>query len=275
MAQKKNLGLIFLVSAAFSFAFTGVDAAASELKMVKNSVGMAFVLVPAGSFLMGSPKDEPFRDKDEAPHKVTLTKPFYIQTTEVTEAQWHALMKWKWFGRRTGGDLPVVKISWYDCMEFVEKLNRLGEGRYRLPTEAEWEYACRAGSQTPYAWGKTMDCTQAMFANNSSDSGDCLEYADKRGLPRDGPAPVKSYSPNAWGIFDMHGNVWEWCQDGYGEYPSEAVADPARTSSGSRKVRRGGSWFKGVLLCRSANRNFGHPASRYATLGFRVVREAE
>jgi len=204
-----------------------------------------------------------------------LTKPYYIQTTEVTEAQWHALMKRKWFGRREGGDLPVVKVSWYDCIEFVGKLNRLGEGRYRLPTEAEWEYACRAGSQSPYTWGKTLECTQAMFANNSSDSRDCLDYARKRDLPKDGPAPVKSYPANGWGIFDMHGNVWEWCQDGYGDYPSDAVTDPKGTSSGSQKVRRGGSWFKGAELCRSANRNFGHPASRYATLGFRLVMEVE
>ena len=162
---------------------------------------MTFVMVPAGTFLMGSPEDEPFRNKDEVLHKVTLTKPFYIQTTEVTEAQWHSVMGRKWFGRRGGGNLPVVKVSWYDCMEFVEKLNRLGEGRYRLPTEAEWEYACRAGSQAPYAWGKTMDCTQAMFGNNSSDSRDCLDYARKRDLPMDGPAPVKSYPPNAWGLY--------------------------------------------------------------------------
>jgi len=232
-------------------------------------------LVPAGTFVMGSPEDEPFRNKDEVLHKVTLTRPFYIQTTEVTETQWHALMGRKWFGRRGGGNFPVVKVSWFDCMEFVEKLNRLGEGRYRLPTEAEWEYACRAGSQSAYTWGGTMDCAQAMFANNSSDSRGCLDYVRQRNFPTDGPAPVKSYPPNSWGIFDMHGNVWEWCQDWYGAYPSDSVTDPKGAPSGSEKVRRGGSWFKGASLCRSANRNFGHPASRYSTLGFRLVREAE
>jgi formylglycine-generating enzyme required for sulfatase activity len=275
MVQKRHLIWIIMCVVAFSFAVMGPKAAASQLKTIQNSMGMTFVLVPAGTFLMGSPEDEPFRNKDEVLHKVTLTKPFYIQTTEVTEAQWNALMGRKWFSRRRGGNLPVVKISWYDCMEFLEKLNRLGEGRYRLPTEAEWEYACRAGSQAAYTWGKTIDCTQAMFANNSSDSRDCLDYATKRDLPMDGPAPVKSYPPNDWGIFDMHGNVWEWCLDWYGAYPSDSVTDPKGTPSGSQKVRRGGSWFKGASLCRSANRNFGHPASRYATLGFRVVREAE
>jgi sulfatase modifying factor 1 len=275
MVQKRHLIWIIMCVVAFSFAVMGPKAAASKLKTIQNSMGMTFVLVPAGAFLMGSPEDEPFRNKDEVLHKVTLTKPFYIQTTEVTEAQWNALMGRKWFSRRRDGNLPVVKISWYDCMEFLEKLNGLGEGRYRLPTEAEWEYACRAGSQAAYTWGKTIDCTQAMFANNSSDSRDCLDYATKRDLPMDGPAPVMSYPPNGWGIFDMHGNVWEWCLDWYGAYPSDSVTDPKGTPSGSQKVRRGGSWFKGASLCRSANRNFGHPASRYATLGFRVVREAE
>jgi formylglycine-generating enzyme len=274
MVQKRHLIWVIVAVAVFSLTITKPEAA-SQLKTIQNSAGMTFVLVPAGTFLMGSPKDEPFRNKDELLHKVTLTKPFYIQTTEVTEAQWHALVGRKWFGRRGGGNLPVVKVSWYDCIEFVEKLNRLGEGRYRLPTEAEWEYACRAGSQSPYTWGKTIDCTQAMFSNNSSDSRDCLDDVKKRDFLKDSPVPVKSYPPNGWGIFDMHGNVWEWCQDGYGDYPSDAVTDPKGTPSGSQKVRRGGSWFKGAELCRSANRNYGHPASRYATLGFRLVMEAE
>jgi formylglycine-generating enzyme required for sulfatase activity len=169
----------------------------------------------------------------------------------------------------------VVKVSWYDCIEFVEKLNRLGEGRYRLPTEAEWEYACRAGSQSPYTWGKTIDCTQAMFSNNSSDSRDCLDDARKRDFSEDSPAPVKSYPPNGWGIFDMHGNVWEWCQDWFGPYPTGKVVDPKGPESGDKKVRRGGSWFKYGTFCRSANRNFAHPANRYGTAGFRLVRDVE
>jgi sulfatase modifying factor 1 len=275
MVRKRHLIWVSMGVVALFLSFVGPKAGASSLRAMENSLGMTFVLLPSGTFMMGSPEDEPFRNKDEVLHKVTLSQPFYIQTTEVTEAQWRSLMGRKWFGRREGGDLPVVKVSWYDCMEFVEKLNRLGEGRYRLPTEAEWEYASRAGSQTAYTWGKTLDCAQAMFANNSADSQDCLEYAKKKGLPTDGPAPVKSYSPNAWGIYDMHGNVWEWCQDWYGPYPPYPVTDPKGPSFGSSKVRRGGSWFKGARLCRSANRNFGHPASRYATLGFRLVREAE
>jgi len=238
-----------------------------------NSVGMEFVLIPAGTFLMGSPADEPFRNPDEVQHQVTITKPFYLQRTEVTRQQWGALMGGKPFGSRDGDDLPVVKVSWHSSMRFIEKLNAVGEGTYRLPTEAEWEYACRAGSQEAFTWGKNISCGQAMYGNNSLKSKECLEYAKKRGLPMDGPAPVKSYPPNAWGLYDMHGNVWEWCSDWYGDYPQHAVSDPAGPDSGKLRVRRGGSWFKGSWLCRSANRNFSHFASRYRTLGFRVVRE--
>jgi formylglycine-generating enzyme len=267
MAQKKNLGLIFLVSAAFSLAFTGVDAAASELKMVKNSVGMAFVLVPAGSFLMGSPTDEPFRDKDEAPHKVTLTKPFYIQTTEVTEAQWHALMKRKWFGRRTGGDLPVVKVSWYDCMEFVEKLNRLGEGRYRLPTEAEWEYACRAGTTTPYSFGVHEGFQlqeYAWFVTNCSQAQEPYAHA------------VGTRKPNPWGLHDMHGNLWEFCSDWYGAYPfpdDGPVTDPKGPETGSTRVVRGGAYDSRDYQTRSATRYWRYTNVPYGTVGIRLVRD--
>jgi sulfatase modifying factor 1 len=243
-------------------------------KIFQNSLGMEFALIPAGTFAMGSPVGETHRNKDEVQHQVTITKPFYIQTTEVTLGQWRALMGRRLFGRRSGGDRPVVKVSWYECMNFVEKLNALNEGTYRLPTEAEWEYACRAGNQQSFTWGNTNQCTRAMYGNNSIKSEECMPYIKSRGLPVDGPAPVKSYPPNAWGLYDMHGNVWEWCSDWYGAYPPRAVSDPKGPYSGTEKVRRGGSWFKDGWLCRSANRNFGHPASRYRTLGFRIVRES-
>jgi sulfatase modifying factor 1 len=247
---------------------------ASE-KEFRNSVGMEFVLISAGTFTMGSPLNEPSRNSDEVQHQVTITKPFYLQTTEVTQSQWKALMGGKLFGWQQGGDMPVTKVSWHNCIRFIEKLNALQEGTYRLPAEAEWEYACRAGSTQVFTWGKTISCSQAMYGNNSRKSEDCLTYAKKRGFASDGPAPVKSYPSNAWGIYDMHGNVWEWCADWYGHYPRHAVGDPQGADSGTMKVRRGGSWFKDGWLCRSANRNFGHPASRYRTLGFRVVREVE
>ena len=241
-------------------------------KAFTNSLGMDFVLIPSGTFIMGSPGNEPYRDDDEVQHKVTISDPFYLQTTEVTLKQWRALMGRKLIGRRTGADnMPVVKVSWHDCMDFIRKLNALSEWSYRLPTEAEWEYACRAGSSTAFTWGNAIHCSNAMYGNNSLDSGECLNYLRSKGLAIDQPAPVKSYPPNAWGLYDMHGNVWEWCKDWHGDYTTRAEVNPLGPDSGNRRVRRGGSWFKHGHSCRSANRNYGHPGSRYRTTGFRVV----
>jgi formylglycine-generating enzyme len=245
---------------------------ASESR-ITNSLGMEFVLVPAGQFLRGSPPEEPLRKKNELQHSVTISRSFYIQTTEVTQSQWTALMGRKWFGRRENGLMPVVRVSWRDCMGFIEKLNGRNEGFYRLPTEAEWEYACRAGTQTPYPWGEGIRCSDAMYANNTLRLDDCVEYVKSRGLPTDTAAPVGSYPPNAWDLLDMTGNVWEWCSDWYDDYPDHAVTDPVGPSSGRARVRRGGSWFGAGSLCRCANRNFGHPDVRYQTLGFRLVKE--
>jgi formylglycine-generating enzyme required for sulfatase activity len=196
-----------------------------------------------------------------------------MQTTEVTLKQWWAIMGKRFFGRRKGtDDMPVTKVSWHDCMKFIKKLNAQKEGVYRLPTEAEWEYACRAGSTTTYSWGNRINCSRAMYSNNSNKSRKCLEHVKSRGMAVDSSAPVKSYPPNAWGLYDMHGNVWEWCIHWHGDYPARAVTNPIGPDSGTRKIRRGGSWFGDGYSCRSANRNVGHPASRYRTTGFRLVR---
>ncbi len=273
-SARSTIPILSLVSLVAIFQVLNPNPSWGSDKTFKNSLGMEFVLIPAGSFMMGSPPDEPHRDKDEARHKVTITRPFYIQTTEVTGKQWRALSGWKLFGRHKSTDKPVVKVSWHDCMRFIEKLNDLNEGVYRLPTEAEWEYACRAGSQEAYTWGETIECSKAMYGNNRLKSGVCTEFNEARGLPVDGPAPVKSYEPNRWGLYDMHGNVWEWCADWYGPYPKHPVSDPKGPESGEVRVRRGGSWFRFGWYCRSANRNWGRLDNRYQTLGFRVVREA-
>ncbi len=242
----------------------------------KNSLDMDFVLIPAGTFAMGSPPNEQHRDPDEAVHEVTLSKPFFMQTTEVTLAQWWKVMGKKFFGRRKGDpDQPVVRVSWFDCQEFIQKMNERGEGTYRLPTEAEWEYACRAGTTTAYSWGNKAECSMAMYGNNPYKSEECIEHTRSMGLRPGGPAPVKSYPANPWGLYDMHGNVWEWCRDRYGSYPSRHLTDPEGADTGDRRVRRGGSWYKYGWYCRSANRNMGHSATRYDTLGFRLVRESE
>ena len=241
-------------------------------KVFRNSLDMEFILIPAGTFTMGSPLNEPYRDKRELQHTVRISNPFYLQTTEVTLAQWRALMGKKLIGRRKGpGNMPVVKISYHDCMKFIKKLNALSGWSYRLPTEAEWEYACRAGSSTAYNWGNDIDCGKAMYGNNSLKSNECLDDVKSKGLTIDQPAPVKSYHPNAWGLYDMHGNVWEWCHDWYGDYTVNTEIDPLGPDSGTMRIRRGGSWFKYGHSCRSANRNSGHPSSRYKTTGFRLV----
>jgi formylglycine-generating enzyme required for sulfatase activity len=247
-----------------------------EEKTFRNSSGMEFVKVSAGTFIMGSPPDEASRSKGEVQHQVTISRPFYMQTTEVTLKQWWAVMGKKFFGARKGKDnMPVTDVSWIDCTRFIKKLNKKDEGTYRLPYEAEWEYACRAGTTTVFSWGNTIDCSKAMYANKSLGLNECMEYYQSKGLPVNGPAPVKSFPPNAWGIHDMHGNVWEWCQDWFNPYPLTPVTDPTGSETGTKRIRRGGSWFKYGYSCRSANRNYGNPATRFQTTGFRVVREID
>lgn len=231
-----------------------------------NHIGMEFTLVRPGPFIMGSPKTEPFRDTDEIQHKVNITKPFYLQTTEVTVKQWRAVMGKKLFGRKKGGqDFPVTRVSFYDCQKFIKKMNKQNKKKYRLPTEAEWEYACRAGTTTAYSWGADIDCSKAMYGNNSKSSPECTLFYKSMKLKLDQAAPAKSFNPNPWGFYDMHGNVWEWCSDEY---------NPNKNTSASR-VRRGGSWYKYGKSLRSANRTYAHPGAKFKTTGFRLVLEAD
>ena len=248
----------------------------AEQQVFRNSLGMSFVLIPSGSFVMGSPVNEFFREASETRHRVTITKPFYMQVSEVTVGQWRRLMGRRWFGGvRWPETYPIAKVSWYDVQRFIKKLNKKNEGYYRLPTEAEWEYAARAGSKTAYAWGEEIDCSRAMYSNSRKGSGECRDYNLARGLDSDRPAPVKQYPENNWGLYDMHGNVWEWCQDVFVNYPDRPAVDPCLTGGETTRVRRGGSWFKHGYSCRSANRAWGHPASRFPHTGFRLVRETQ
>lgn len=242
----------------------------------RSSIGMEFVLIPAGSFMMGSPESEKGRDSGglEKQHTVILTKPVYMQTTEVTVAQWESIMGKKLIGWRRGAkDHPITRVSWKDCQKFIKKLNARGEGVYRLPTEAEWEYACRAGTKTAFSWGTDIDCDKAVYGNKKK-SGICLEYFGSLKIPTGSPAPVKTFAPNPWGIYDMHGNVWEWCHDKYGDYNTERVKDPIGPQKGTNRVRRGGGWASKWHDIRSANRAYSHPSNRLNITGFRVVREA-
>ncbi|GBC61324.1 hypothetical protein DENIS_2284 [Desulfonema ishimotonii] len=219
---------------------------------------MKFVFIPPGTLMMGSPEDEPERFNNETLHKVTLTKGFYMQTTTVTQEQWKAVMgNNPSYFKGCGDKCPLENVSWDGAQAFIAKLNQDGSDEYRLPTEAEWEYACRAGTDTRYYTGNAEDdLNRAGWYNANSGS-------------KTHPAGEKE--PNAFGLYDMHGNVWEWCQDWYGKYPADAVVDPIGPDDGSFRVRRGGSWFYAAGYCRSAYRYYDSPDYRGNRYGFRLA----
>ncbi len=169
--------------------------------------------------------------------------------------------------------MPVTRVSWYKCIKYIKKLNLKTSYSYRLPTEAEWEYACRAGAQTAYTWGDGIDCSKAMFANNTKKDNECTLFYKTLKITPNGPAAVKTFAPNAWGLYDMHGNVWEWCADPYGKYMAGPVSDTYSITDANSHVRRGGSWYKHAYYLRSANRTYAHPAARFKSTGFRLVLE--
>ena len=219
-----------------------------------NSVGMKFVWIDPGSFRMGS--DDKRADEKPA-HTVTLSKGFYLQTTEVTQRQWEAVMGTN-RSHFKGPDRPVERVSWQDAQEFLKKLNaKEKDSRYRLPSEAEWEYACRAGGPEPDEAANLDEV--AWWAKNSSDA----------------THPVGQKKPNAWGLFDMRGNVWEWVEDWYdsGAYAKSRQLDPTGPGSGVRRVVRGGSWLNGWPgAFRCPCRYNSRPGFRSDDLAFRCAR---
>jgi formylglycine-generating enzyme required for sulfatase activity len=238
--------------------------------VVKNSIGMELVYVPAGSFLMGSPSAEIGWEPDEKPlHQVMIGEGFYIGRYEVTQAQWRAVMRRNPSAFKYCSRCPVDSVSWDDAQRFIRRLNARGDGfAYRLPTEAEWEYACRAGTTTPFAFGSSLSWTQANFDGTFPYGGAA------KGLIRLTTTPVGSFQPNAWGLYDMHGNVWEWCEDwhhySYDGAPTDGVA---WLSGGLQKFRvlRGGSWKDRAYYLRSGERSADAPGSRAYYYGFRVA----
>jgi formylglycine-generating enzyme required for sulfatase activity len=237
-------------------------------KTFTNSVGMKFVYIPPGTFMMGSPPDEPSRDHDETPHRVTLTRGFYVQTTEVTQGQWKAVMGNNPSTFKDCGDnCPVESVSWQDVQKFIRELNHMeGTDRYRLPSEAEWEYACRAGTNTPYFFGQAISRDQVNY------DGKIPLSSTAKGRYRKRMLPAVAFAPNAWGLYNMHTDVWEWCQDWFGRYPPGPVTDPARRSAGMVRVVRGGRWFFHDRLCRSADRGMLPMDYRSHNVGFRLAR---
>lgn len=222
-------------------------------EVVHEVTGDLFVRIPTGTFMMGSPEYEYERSSDETQHRVTLTRPFEMMVTPVTQALWQAVM-----GNNPshfkGPDLPVEEVSWEDVQDFIQKLNQmLGTDSLRLPTEAEWEYACRAGT-TGARYGELDEV--AWYKYNS-----------------DGEThPVRQKAPNAWGLYDMLGNVYEWCQDWYGSYQMGAVTDPMGPSTGSRRVIRGGSWHSDAGFVRAALRDYRSHDARNVRVGIRLAR---
>jgi len=236
-------------------------------KTIENSIGIEFVPIPAGTFTMGSPAAEKDRDDDETQHQVTLTKSFYMGRTEVTQGQWKKVMGTEpWKGQdyvQEGDDYPAVYISWDDAVEFCKKLSAMENRVYRLPTEAEWEYACRGGTKTAFSFGDDeADLSKyAWFDGNAY-------YVDEKYAHQ-----VGQKLPNAFGLYDMHGNVCEWCSDWYSEYPSGPLTDPQGPNTGSSRVLRGGSWYVGPGFVRCADRCFNSPGRRNSYYGFRLLLE--
>ena len=255
----------------------GIAGYGNGAEPVTNSIGMKLTLIPAGTFMMGSPEGEGKRENVETQHKVTISKAFYMQTTEVTQGQWKALMNTEpWKGKQSrigtsvkeGPNYPASYVNWDNAVEFCKKLSAKEGKKYRLPTEAEWEYACRAGAKTTWSFGndkKTLG-DYAWYEANAVESPE--QYAHQVGLKK----------PNAWGLHDMHGNLFEWCHDYFGKdyYQQSPEKDPTGPESGRLRILRGGSWYHGPHFTRSALRGrVGGTLLKYYPHGFRVVRELD
>jgi len=267
----------------------------------QNLAPDGFVWIEGGTFTMGSSVNEPEHRGNESPqHQVTVSS-FYMGKYEVTQKEYHEIMETNPGGFK-GDNLPEGNINWYNAIEYCNRRsrkegltpvytinkkqndpnnkseydnvkwtvtwNRNANG-YRLPTEAEWEYACRAGTTTPFSTGNNITTSQANYNGN-------YPYNDNaKGEYREKTTPVGSFAPNAWGLYDMHGNVWEWCWDWFGEYTSGAQTDPVGASSGFDRVIRGGGWYNNALSARSATRGECFPSARSedaGDIGFRLVR---
>jgi formylglycine-generating enzyme required for sulfatase activity/Flp pilus assembly protein TadD len=245
---------LFYIGSGILVLFVIMGLIVSLFKSIESSIEKEMVLIPAGKFKMGSPASEKNRNSNETHHEVTLTKPFYMGKHEVTQGQWEAVMEGSNPSETQGAKLPVTNVSWEDCQGFIKKLNTITKGGYRLPTEAEWEYACRAGTSTAYSFGDSLTKSDANI-----DGGNLGSLK-----------AVGSYKPNAFGLYDMHGNVWEWCEDRYGDYPAGAVTDP-KGLTGWTRVLRGGSFLSYVYRARSSTRT-GGSIDREFTDGFRLAR---
>ncbi|MGE5341986.1 MAG: formylglycine-generating enzyme family protein [Candidatus Omnitrophota bacterium] len=244
----------------------GEDPMGYWMSFTYKNVRQIFRWIPPGTFMMGSPDDEPERDDDERLHEVILTHGFWLADTCCTQALWQAIMGEN-PSRFKGENHPVENVSWDNCMTFIDRINRLKDGlNLRLPTEAEWEYACRAGTTTPFSFGRNVTPEQVNYDGRYPYKG------GEKGEYREETVDVKSLPCNDWGLYEMHGNVWEWCADWYGDYTTEPAIDPKGPVSGAFRVLRGGSWFDYALSVRSAMRGRFDPGVRNVSIGFRLSR---
>jgi formylglycine-generating enzyme required for sulfatase activity len=246
---------------------------------ITNSIGMKLAYIAPGKFMMGSPKEEKERSDNEFLHEVELTRGFYMGVYAVTQQEYETVMgkNPSYFSAQGGGKekvagmdtrrFPVESVSWEDAKEFCGKLSAKEGKTYRLPSEAEWEYVCRAGTTTPFHFGETISTDQANY------HGEYVYGNGKKGVYRGRPMPVGSFAPNAWGLYDMHGNVWQWCEDWYDAkyYENSPKTNPLNETKGQIRVLRGGSWSYVPRLCRSAYRDDYAPDYRSYDGGFRVV----
>jgi formylglycine-generating enzyme required for sulfatase activity len=256
-----------------------------EVVDLGGGVSMGLVLIPPGTFAMGSPKGEKDREEHELQHDVTLTKPFYLAKYPVTQEQYERIAGKSPSYFRTDGkfkdrvanldtkQFPVEAVSWDDADGFCQTAaKKVTWGKLMLPTEAQWEYACRAGTETPFYFGDVLDGDQANCDGNypygTTTKGPCLKRTCKVGGD-----PDKEYKPNNFGLYDMHGNVWQWCLDYYGPYDGLKKEDPVQLDKDTqkRRVLRGGSWGNSGRNCRAANRYGNAADDRYSSVGFRVA----
>lgn len=241
----------------------------ADVSVTASSVfpDFTFVYIQPGTFIMGSPEYEPGRNSAETQHEVTLTSGFYMQTTPVTQRQWKSVIGINPSSfSKVSDDHPVESISWHECQDFIKRLNSIGEHTYRLPTEAEWEYACRAGSSGPCTDGEIAELF-CGYDHNLNTIGWYCGNSDRT------THPVAKKKPNAWGLYDMHGNVLEWCRDWYAEYATTPQEDPCGQVTGLGRVIRGGSYFSNAKSCRSASRFYWSPNSKSDFIGVRLVKE--
>ncbi len=249
--------------------------------LVEDVKPLEMTLIPAGAFTMGSSEEErnfitngPGMNMDWPLHQVTISQPFYFGVYEVTQEQWKAVMGSNPASRK-GKNIPVNNVSWNDCQIFIEKINEMGLGKFRMPTEAEWEYACRAGTTTRFSHG---DVLETNLLKEYSEIHDMYMWWGGNFVEDKTPHPVGEKLPNPWGLYDIHGNLWEWCQDWW-EWPQERdpQVDPIGPETGTARVVRGGGSTGYAQGLRSADRrcDFCTPDIQYVEIGFRLVMEYE